>query len=58
MTLASWKFLGFFAVVFAAYYLLQRRRMWQNVLLLAASLVFYAIMDLRMLPMLVAATPW
>lgn len=56
MTLASWKFLGFFAVVFAAYYLLQRRRMWQNVLLLAASLVFYAIMDLRMLPMLVAMT--
>ena len=56
MTLASFKFLGFFAVVFAAYYLLHGRRQWQNALLLLASLVFYGMMDLRLLPLLVAMT--
>lgn len=56
MTLASFKFLGFFAVVFAAYYLLHGRRQWQNALLLLASLVFYGMVDLRMLPLLVAMT--
>ena len=56
MTLASFKFLGLFAVVFTAYYLLQGHRKWQNVLLLVASVLFYAIMDMRMLPMLVVMT--
>ena len=56
MTLASFKFLGLFAVVFTAYYLLQGHRKWQNVLLLVASVLFYAMMDMRMLPMLVVMT--
>jgi D-alanyl-lipoteichoic acid acyltransferase DltB (MBOAT superfamily) len=56
MTLLSWKFLGFFAAVFAVYYLLHGRQKWQNALLLAASVLFYGMMDLRMLPMLVVMT--
>jgi alginate O-acetyltransferase complex protein AlgI len=51
MTFTTFTFIIFLAVVFAAYWQLDRRR--QNVLLLAASLVFYGWWDWRFLPILV-----
>ncbi len=41
MVFTSYDFLIFFIIVFSLYWL-ARRRLWQNVLLLAASYVFYA----------------
>jgi D-alanyl-lipoteichoic acid acyltransferase DltB (MBOAT superfamily) len=50
----SFAFLGFLGVVAALYWLLARRA--QNVLLVAASYVFYAAWDVRFLALLVATT--
>lgn len=50
MALNSLTFIGFFALVFALYWLLQHNARWQNALLLVASYVFYALCDWRMLP--------
>ena len=41
MIFTSYDFLVFFIIVFSLYWL-ARRRQWQNILLLAASYVFYA----------------
>ena len=50
MALNSLAFIGFFALVFLLYWLLQRHTRWQNALLLTASYAFYALCDWRMLP--------
>ncbi|MBQ6068566.1 MAG: MBOAT family protein [Bacteroidales bacterium] len=58
MAINSLPFLAFFVVVFALYYLPIRRQsgLYQNVVLLLASYFFYGYADLRMLPLLLAAT--
>lgn len=52
MTFNSFVFLGFFLAVYAGYLLLQGNLRGQNVLLLAASLVFYGYWDWRFLLLL------
>ncbi len=49
-------FLAFFAIVFAAYWALQHRLVWQNRLLLVASYVFYGWWDIRFLSLIVGGT--
>lgn len=55
MPVNSLSFAAFFAVVFFAYYLPARERV-QNIVLLFASWCFYAIADLKMLPLIVGTT--
>jgi alginate O-acetyltransferase complex protein AlgI len=54
MLFNSWTFAVFFAIVLPLYYVLDWRR--QNVLLLAASYVFYGWWDWRFLLLLIAST--
>ncbi len=54
MAFNSLTFLGFFAVVYALYLILQRS--WQNRLLLVASYVFYGYWDLRFLLLIWTST--
>lgn len=56
MTLTSVEFLFFCTGVFVLYWLLPRRAMMQNVVLLAASYAFYATWDPRLLLLLLAST--
>ena len=57
MLFNSLEFVLFFAVVFLVHNILMKdRTVIQNVFLLAASYFFYGYADLRMLPLLVAAT--
>ena len=55
MLFNSFEFLAFFAAVFAAYLALSRWHRGQNLLLLAASLVFYGWWDWRFLGLMLAA---
>lgn len=52
----SLPFLAFFATVFVLYYLLSAKSRLQNILLLAASYLFYGLADWRMLPVLLLLT--
>jgi alginate O-acetyltransferase complex protein AlgI len=54
MLFNRWSFFGFFTAVYVAYRLLPRRP--QNVLLLAASYVFYSFWDYRFVSLLVIST--
>jgi len=45
MLFDSYRFLLFFAVVFAIYHALHRRLAWQNAFALLASCVFYGAWD-------------
>lgn len=57
MELNSWSFAVFFALFFLIYHSVPRNKTaWQNLLLLFASLLFYALIDLRMLWLIVAST--
>lgn len=56
MALNSLAFIGFFAIVFLLYWILQRHTRWQNALLLTASYAFYALCDWRMLPIPIVMT--
>jgi D-alanyl-lipoteichoic acid acyltransferase DltB (MBOAT superfamily) len=57
MTINSVRFLLFFLIVFFVYYIpLKEKIKAQNILLFAASYVFYGIADWRMLPLLIAVT--
>lgn len=56
MPLHSLAFVGFFAAVFALYHLARTCVRAQNIILLTASLVFYAMLDWRALPLPVAMT--
>jgi D-alanyl-lipoteichoic acid acyltransferase DltB (MBOAT superfamily) len=56
MIFTSWVFLIFLAVVMAAYFLLGSRWRAQNILLLAASYVFYGFWDWRFLGLLAGMT--
>lgn len=49
-------FFVFFAIVFAAYWALQRSLVWQNRMLLLASYVFYGWWDIRFLTLIVGGT--
>lgn len=49
-------FFVFFALVFAAYWALQKQLVWQNRLLLLASYVFYGWWDVRFLVLIVGGT--
>jgi alginate O-acetyltransferase complex protein AlgI len=55
MNFASFQFLGFFLLVFAAYVLVRRHEV-QNYLLLAASYYFYAAWDVRFLVLIWVVT--
>jgi len=57
MSVISWSFLAFFAVLSGVYYLppVRRRAQAQNILLLLGSFVFYGIADLKALPLLAAS---
>lgn len=56
MPLLSLAFVGFFAAVFALYHMVRTNVRAQNIILLTASLVFYALLDWRALPLPVAMT--
>ncbi len=56
MLFNSWTFAAFFAVVYPTYLLLRRSRVAQNVVLLAASLVFYGFWDYRFLGLLAVSS--
>ncbi|GHV60029.1 O-acyltransferase [Campylobacterota bacterium] len=57
MTINSINFLLFFAAVFAIYYFaLKEKTKAQNLLLLATSYLFYGIINIKMVPLLFAAT--
>ena len=57
MVFNSLNFLMFFTVVFFAYYfLLNKKTQLQNWLLLVVCYLFYGIVDVRMIPLLLAAT--
>lgn len=58
MEVNSLQFVLFFVVVFVAYYGLAatRKAWWQNLLLVLASYAFYAMCDVRMVPLLAGAT--
>ncbi len=56
MVFTSWVFVGFFALVYPAYLLLQGRLRAQNLLLLVASCVFYGYWDWRFLALLGGST--
>ncbi|MBO4827750.1 MAG: MBOAT family protein, partial [Prevotella sp.] len=49
MSFISVSFLIFLPIVFGAYWILGRHQRWQNLLLLAASYVFYGWWDWRFL---------
>jgi len=52
----SWVFVGFFALVYTAYLLLQGRLRAQNLLLLVAGWTFYGYWDWRFLSLLIFST--
>lgn len=56
MLFNSYEFLIFFPVVWAAYWLLPRRRNVQNALLLLASYIFYAWWDVRFVTLIAGMT--
>ena len=56
MLFNSFVFLVFFAVVYGAYLLLMKRLRLQNILLLAASYIFYGWWDWRFLTLLFIST--
>lgn len=56
MLFNSLDFALFFVVVFACYWMLQRRLFWQNALLLSSSYFFYACWDWKFLFLLVFST--
>lgn len=56
MSLAEVEFAFFFPAVFLVYWLLPRRATWQNAVLLAASYLFYASWNPRLLPLLALST--
>lgn len=56
MLFNSYSFLLFLPSVFLLYWLLPRRRGWQNALLLVASYVFYAFWDVRFLALIAGIT--
>ncbi len=56
MLFNSFTFVVFFSVVFSLYWLMRRSHRAQNMLLLAASYVFYAWWDVRFLFLIVIAT--
>ena len=55
MQFTSIAFVVFFVAVYALYVLLRRRLRWQNLLLLAASLLFYGWWDWRFLALLLGS---
>ena len=56
MELHSLRFLAFFAIVFALYYIFRKRKMVQNVILLTASYVFYAMASIKIVPIILLMT--
>lgn len=56
MELHSLHFLAFFAIVFALYYLFHGKKMVQNVILLTASYVFYAMASIKIVPIILLMT--
>jgi len=56
MELHSLQFLAFFAIVFALYYLFHGKKMVQNVVLLTASYVFYAMAGVKIVPIILLMT--
>ena len=56
MELHSLRFLSFFAIVFALYYIFYKKKMVQNVILLTASYVFYAIASIKIVPIILLMT--
>ena len=56
MTFTSIEYLFFLPLVFALYHAARGRRRWQNVILLAASYVFYAWWDVRFLSLLLLSS--
>lgn len=57
MLFTSFRFLVFFIIVFALYWIpVKRKRDWQNIILLIASYAFYSIAEWRMIPLLLASS--
>ena len=56
MELNSLKFVVFFATVFAIYYLFRNKKVVQNVILLVASYTFYALANIKILPIILLMT--
>lgn len=56
MELHSLQFLAFFAVVFTVYYLFSKKKVVQNVILLVASYVFYAMASIKIVPIILLMT--
>lgn len=56
MELHSLKFLAFFAIVFVLYFSFSKKKMVQNVILLVASYVFYAIASIKIVPIILLMT--
>lgn len=56
MILSEIEYVFFLPAVFALYWLLPRRAVLQNVVLLSASLVFYATWNVRLLPLFLGTT--
>lgn len=56
MLFNSFTFLVFLPIVFAGYWLLARRRMWQNMFVVVASYFFYGYWDWRFLSLIALTT--
>lgn len=56
MELHSLKFVLFFVIVFAIYYLFNKQKSWQNVILLVSSYVFYAFASIKIVPIILLMT--
>lgn len=56
MELHSLKFIVFFIIVFVLYYAFQKKKQLQNIILLVASYVFYAMASLKIVPILLLMT--
>lgn len=56
MELHSLHFLAFFAIVFTLYYLFWKKKVVQNVILLVASYVFYAMASIKIVPIILLMT--
>ena len=48
--------MAFFAIVFALYYIFRKKKVVQNVILLSASYVFYAMASIKIVPIILLMT--
>ncbi len=56
MELHSLQFVAFFATIFVLYYLFRNKKVVQNIILLVASYIFYALASIKIVPIIVLMT--